>query len=771
MYRRPIINITIALILGIIIQYYLRLPIKIIYIISFAHLMLLIIFIYLKQRGKTIIIFLAILFLGALHLEYEYNTEDYIKIFANKKVGIIGVCEQKYISDRSVYILHVSNIKYKGKNYKLNSKILFKIFDYEGKSLNNKKIIVRGRVKIPDKARNPKMFDYNLYLKTQGINATLNTNGYNIKVIDTGDLPLLIKLRHRIKSYVYVEALNILPDDEGKLALSITFGDKRIIEESIYSFFKASGTAHTLAVSGLHFGILFVFIDFILKNLKIKEKYKSLILILLIWVFAFIVGFSPSVIRASSMITLSVSANLIDRRYDLFSALALICLINTIINPFMIFNIGFQLSFLAVISIALFYRPIYERLGILPGLVRKMFAATLSAQIYTLPIIAYHFNIFSPIALIINIPVVLLITIILPLNLIFFILLFININIAKFIAFFDKILIKQLIIVNSISTYFPFASFNVISPSLLFLVTFYIGTIIVLHKHKIPQINKYEIRHVISIFLVIIIIVNSFKFVYSNKLKITFVDVGQGDCILIETPKGKNILIDGGKYKKGFLSKFLLKNHISYIDLICVTHIHDDHIGGVIDVIENINFGSVVIGTKLYSCEEYKELANKCFAENTPIRVLSRGMTIDLEKDLSLTSINPATRVMNDTHDDVNNNSLVCILKYKELEVLLTGDIEKEAEEEIIREVSRQDIDVIKVCHHGSNTSNIPEFIDYFNPEIAVIQVGKNTFGHPHRDTIETLRKKGIEIYRNDTNGAVIIVYDGKKIKIDTMIE
>lgn len=223
--------------------------------------------------------------------------------------------------------------------------------------------------------------------------------------------------------------------------------------------------------------------------------------------------------------------------------------------------------------------------------------------------------------------------------------------------------------------------------------------------------------------------------------------------------------------KRIFCLSFYFKNHISNIDLICISHIHNDHIGGIIDVINNVKFESVVIGTKIYSCEEYEELVKQCAVKNIPIKEFTRGKTITLEKNLTLTAIHPSPTPMGNTEDDINNNSLVIILKYKDFEVLLTGDIEKEAEQEIIKETFERDIDILKVCHHGSNTSSCGNFIDYFSPEIAVIQVGKNVFGHPHENTLNTLNKRKIKIYRNDNNGAVIIESDGDSIEVQTMIQ
>jgi len=126
--------------------------------------------------------------------------------------------------------------------------------------------------------------------------------------------------------------------------------------------------------------------------------------------------------------------------------------------------------------------------------------------------------------------------------------------------------------------------------------------------------------------------------------------------------------------------------------------------------------------------------------------------------------------VMTNTEDDVNNNSLVFILEYKDVKFLFTGDIQREAEAKIISSTKRQDINVIKIGHHGSRTSTSTEFIKYFTPEIAVIQVGKNLFGHPHKEVLRILKQNNVKVYRNDENGAVIIKTDGRNIEIKTLL-
>lgn len=769
--RRPIVVIAIAFIVGIVIQYHLRLPMGII-LGGIAVLILLILLLIFKKSGFIAYAFiLLIALLGILDLEYNYITGIPIKTFVDNDVEIIGDCIQREVMDKSTYILKTDKIIYEGKSFLIKDKTLLRIFNYDGESLHDKKIKVKGILEEPDTARNPKMFDYNLYLRTSGIHTTLNTKSNKIEIMTSSNLPYIIKLRHRLKNFIYSETFNRFPGLHGKVALSIIFGDKKILDDELYEAFKASGTAHALAVSGLHFGILFLFMDYILGIFKIQVEYKTVILLSTIWSFAFIVGFTPSVIRASSMITLFVISSLLDRRYDLFSSIALISIISIVINPFIIFNVSFQLSFFAVISIGLFNKPIYNKLEKLPEFLRKILAVTLAAQIGTAPLTAYHFNIFSPVAVVLNIPVVFLLGIIMPVSLVFFIFLFINGSIAELIAVIDKIFINILVGINSLSSYIPFSKFDVVSPSLTYIVIFYIVLILICYKDKFPYIRRLKIKDICITILVVTIVINSFHLIFPKKLKITFIDVGQGDGMLIQTPRGRNILVDGGKERGDFLSEFLLKNGISYIDLICISHFHNDHTGGVLNVLKNIKTSSVAIGTKDYVSDEWEKIEGICNEKGINVIEFNRGKSILVEDDLTLISLHPKSRIMTKTNDAANNNSKVLLLKYKDFKLLLTGDIEAEAEMEILKENARVDIDVLKVAHHGSKTSTSKDFIDFFSPEIAVIQVGKNFFGHPHLDTLNKLNERGVKIYRNDEDGAVIIETDGVDIDVKTMIK
>ncbi len=768
MNRRPIAFITFAYMIGIIVQQYLNLQIDLIILYFFISIVCTTI-LFLYQRKYVVgMLLIAFILLGGLNTEISNKIGKNLEGFTDRNVEIIGRAYRENISENKDYILIADSLIIDNKIYDIDEKIIMKLYynQSDKNTIDNKTIKVEGKLEKPTEARNPKMFDYQLYLKSKKIHYILYTNRSNIEVIKSkNDKITLLGLRNNIKEYIYEKTLKMLPNN-GPVLLSISFGDKDILDEELYENFRLSGIAHILAVSGLHFGLLSIFLNAILLKLRLKETKRIVILLSIIWMFTILVGFTPSAIRASIMVTLFTLSNILDRKYDLFTSLSTVAFIVLLINPFLIFSIGFQLSFGAVLSIGLFYNPIHKRLvRLLPESINKLFSVTLSAQLGTVPLTAYYFNILSPWALFINIIMVLLVGYIVPMIFIFLIFLFIHESISIIIAPVLNILIKLLIHIAKFNSFLPFNNINVISPSLLFLIFYYSIIILSLNENrKSLNINKKRIILILfSIYLSIYLI----SVFYPRDLKITFVDVGQGDCILIQTPRGQNILIDGGKsIKEDFLKEFLLKNRIGKIDLAVISHIHDDHIGGIINLLGEVNIGLILMPKTPFSSEESILLNEKTYKEGVEIIYIDRNHTIRVEQDLVLKAINPSKDILRSTGNDENNNSLVILLDYKNFESLFTGDIEKETENDIITKVHDIDIDVLKVAHHGSDTSTTQGFLDSFTPETAVIQVGKNTYGHPNKTVLSRLRKNNIEVYRNDINGAVILKTDGNDYKV-----
>ncbi|HML38878.1 MAG TPA: MBL fold metallo-hydrolase [Bacillota bacterium] len=254
---------------------------------------------------------------------------------------------------------------------------------------------------------------------------------------------------------------------------------------------------------------------------------------------------------------------------------------------------------------------------------------------------------------------------------------------------------------------------------------------------------------------------------------LVFVDVGQGDCLHIRTPGGKNILIDGGgsvNYDVGkkVLLPYLLKNGVKSVDLAIATHLHTDHYQGIVGLARNMEVKK--LGTYAGNVLREQELVEETGLEKGDVLYLSAGDRIPVEKDIWIDVLYPEKKteeeyqaLLSDEADE-NRSCLFMKVYYKGITVLMTGDIGMEGEEEIMALYRDNpeilDVDILKVGHHGSRYSTGDLFLQEVNPEIAVFQVGKNNFGHPHPTTIEKCSKKGIIIYRNDLNGAILFTCD-----------
>ncbi len=258
--------------------------------------------------------------------------------------------------------------------------------------------------------------------------------------------------------------------------------------------------------------------------------------------------------------------------------------------------------------------------------------------------------------------------------------------------------------------------------------------------------------------------------VEEKNLEVDFLDIGQGDSILIKTPYDQNILIDGGPDDS--VIKELGENLPWWdrtIDLMILTHPHDDHITGLIDVIKRYHVQKILYTGALHSAPNYLEWLNLNEEKNIPLLIIEKPQIINFGDDCYLDIIYPFDSFLNKDVMNLNNTSIVSKLICQNKSFLFTGDIEKEVEEELLNSQIDLDVDVLKACHHGSNTSNTEDFLKAVNPEITVIQVGvNNDFGHPSRRVIKRLERINSEIYRTDINGRVIVVSDGQNLKIIT---
>jgi len=265
-----------------------------------------------------------------------------------------------------------------------------------------------------------------------------------------------------------------------------------------------------------------------------------------------------------------------------------------------------------------------------------------------------------------------------------------------------------------------------------------------------------------------LVLIATFSQAQSQYLKVIIHDIGQGDAIFIETPEKYQILIDGGP-DNSILAKLGedLPFYDRSLDLIILTHPHDDHVTGLIDVLKRYDVKQILYTGVSHTAPNYIEWLKVIKDEGTPLKIIQNGQTIKLGENAELYILYPFEDLTGKKVENLNNTSILCRLTYGSNSFLFTGDAEKEEEQDLIDHNIYLKSDVLKVGHHGSNTSSTENFLRAVSPEIGVISAGKdNKFGHPSDKTLEILESNKIKIYRTDENGDVEIVSDGKKIKV-----
>lgn len=251
----------------------------------------------------------------------------------------------------------------------------------------------------------------------------------------------------------------------------------------------------------------------------------------------------------------------------------------------------------------------------------------------------------------------------------------------------------------------------------------------------------------------------------SGHLEVSFIDCGQGDAILVKTPAGEYMLIDGGKSEEGDnISQFLRNRGVKQLAVVVGTHPHSDHIGGLAKIITSFPVGKVYLPRVTHNTTAFEALLNAIKDKNLKINTARQGVEIPLA-GVQACFIAP----VGESYDDLNNYSAVVRLEYGDSSFIFTGDAEEFSEKEMLSSGEKLAADVLKVGHHGSASSTCPAFLKAVSPQYAVIMCGlDNDYGHPHRETLAALEAAGVKGYRTDLHGTIIMKSDGHDINIET---
>lgn len=762
---------------------------------------------YLKLIFNSKMIFSMIIFSiisNSIVIFQNQKYESYYKDGEEIKVEAIVISDAQEKEYNYVYKIKIlcadNNDKYK------NTYLYLKTSKKSTEKLKyGDKIEVKGSFTEASSQRNYGGFNYKEYLKSLKIYGTIKAN--QLKVLSGDCLNNIFNLANQVSSMMKQKIDSSMEETQAAIIKGIIFGDSSDIEEEIQENFRISSISHVLAVSGMHVSYLVIGIQLFLKSIIGKRKTRFITIVFLIF-YMFITGFSPSVVRASMMSILLIGGEILYRKNDIWTSMAISLFLILIYNPFLIENIGLQFSYIGTMGIMILHKSVFSFLKNIKiknkkwkykfnrkaiffiSKIKEILAVTLSAQLAIFPIMIYHFNLFGVYFLISNLLVSVMIGPIIIFSTIFIVFSFIFNPISKVICIVLKLLIQKLITISNLAE-LPFSKLYLSTPKIWMILLYYIliitfnfiyclytsqklnntqvrvRNLIALAKYKIFLNKK---KSIIKIFIIILLFF-LFQFIPQN-LEINFVDVGQGDCTFIVTPRNKTILIDGGGSSsdefdvgKSTLLPYILDKGYTKIDYIFISHFDQDHVGGILSILQKIKVKKVIISKQEENSENYQKFLEIIKEKGVSVAIVKMGDRVKIENGIYFDILWPTSEQIQE--NKLNNNSLVMKMYYHNFSILFTGDIEKEAEKKILEtyksEKNKLVSNVLKVAHHGSKTSTIKEFLDTVNPQIALIGVGKNNmFHHPSEEIIDKLKEYGAIIYRTDERGEITIRVNGK---------
>ena len=737
-------------------------------IISAFLLTILAVFLIIKNYipTKYIIFWIVIFYFGFFNAYFRTANSDDLVQFARQNVTIQG------------QITSIPNSDGKGK-----TKFFFKTETLNGENIKGKTLITytgneelkignyyqaKGKLRTPFKASNPSQFDYGKYLR----NFNTYTVFYTDEITPAEKTPtikwkFLQKLNNLRDKIINVHS-EYLKSPNLEILGGIVFGDDAIAPpDYIKASFINSGLLHILAASGMNVAFIYGFWVFFMRRIRAPFKITILSGMILVIFYTMMTGMGASVLRAALMLLLILVGKLIDRDAHTISLLSFVATILLIYNPAYINDVGFQLSFIVTFGLLTTANIIFDKYkdSKIPDFLIGAILIPVVAQIWVAPIQMFYFNTFSTYSIFANILSMPFLSVISFGG-------FVSSIIAMFAPFTDKIcmlfdfilnyVLNILVLISNFFAQLPHSLCTTRHPIIIQIFIYY-GIILSITLGIKTGFNKKLKIFCLSLLTLLLI---SFIQIPSNNLEIIVFDVQNADCFLIKTPENKYFIIDTGKsgYKgskaqaNSIIIKYLKDRGIKNIETLIITHFDNDHSGGAVDIIKNVKVKQVYINSYNDKSDTSKNIYDELEKNQIPTQIPQNNSSIYKENDLNIQTYQAKT-------DKENDNSIITLLSYRNFDMLFMGDAGTKTFDQLKSDIPTN-IEILKVGHHGGLNTVNKEMLDHIKTETSIISTGINSFGHPYKGTLDTLRET--YIYRTDRHNSIKIKTDGEEYSIYT---
>lgn len=764
-------------------------------------------------------IVLAIIVIRKIIIKAYEDMGAFVVIFFTLITGFM-LMSNEITTRNHIYDLKENTVIVQGKIYKIENtafgtNIYLKGVEVENgeKSLSVKRIFVntekipnvkigniikvRGKLRQFEEAANKGNFDSRKYYLSLGFYGKIEAG--TIEVINS-DYSGIRQGLYELRMEIIERLEKLCSDNNGIFSIinnkngiigAIILGDKTDLDSDIKELYSVSGIAHILAISGLHISFIGMAIYRLLRR-RFRFLFSAAVSIPVVLSFGIMSGFGISTIRAIIMFILKIIGEVLGRKYDAITAISLAGLVLLVQNPFVVCNSGFQMSFGAIIAIVLIL-PIVEEILNTDNKIIKVLSANFTISLVMNPILAWNYYELPTFSFLLNIVVVPLMSVVIVSSIVGIFCSCIMFGFGKVVIFPGCGILELYTFLCNVINKSSVASIVVGQPKVTIIIVYYAILLVVLfglknirtkytRAEKERNIIKKETGLVLEkkakkerrikgqnvklrlACIVGFLLLNCLIYYIPNPgFYITFINVGQGDGILIHGDNGTKVMVDGGSTSEKQVAKncivpYLKAEGIGTIDYSIITHTDKDHISGILEILENNNSNRIRIKNLVMpdinmKDDTYNELIEKAKLKKINVLYIKKGDTLSLGKT-KIKCIYPETTT---TASDKNDYCTVLSVKNKTSKILLTGDISKEIEEKIKDDIE-ENYTVLKVAHHGSNYSSSEKFLKKVNPKYSIISVGKNnSYGHPGNETMERLRKQGGVIYRTDEKGGITI--------------